>query len=384
MLSGNGFNFLGGVTTKKGIPVTESSTLTLPAFFNAIDIISNDYAKLPKAIYQKTAEGRIKLDDHSLNYLLSIQPNPLMTAFMFHKMMLLHAILKGNGYAEIIRNNSGAAVQLNLVDQNIHTVEVFEYSNKLFYKFNGKTVPADDMLHVPSFSLNGITGIGIIQFAAHSLGVALSSREFATDYYNSKGLGFGVVTTSKDMNPTAKEKYGDAIGAALSNTGSGYKAAVIDEAASFTHLNITPQESMFLETNKAGVEMIAQFLNIPLHKLKVLDNMNNSITENLELGYVKDSVESWQIRFDNQYTVKLLTRNEVNAKTYIKSNLNALMRTDTKTRTDYYTKAIFSGYMTRNEVRKKEEMNTLPGLDDPLTPVNTQTTAQIEKKLKDE
>ena len=61
-----------GSVSKNGIPVNNTSALTLSAFFNAVDILSNDYAKLPKAVYKKTDEGRIKLSDHPVQKLISI------------------------------------------------------------------------------------------------------------------------------------------------------------------------------------------------------------------------------------------------------------------------------------------------------------------------
>ena len=44
-----------------------------------------------------------------------------------------------------------------------------------------------------------ITGVGIVTYAANSIGIDLSAREFATDYYNEKGIGYGVVTSSTTM-----------------------------------------------------------------------------------------------------------------------------------------------------------------------------------------
>jgi phage portal protein BeeE len=60
------------------------------------------------------------------------------------------------------------------------------------------------------------------------------------------------------------------------------------------------------------------------------------------------------------------------------------MRTDTKTKAEYFSKAIFGGWMSRNEVRKEEDLNPVEGLDDPLTPVNTQTLEQLKNGKENE
>ncbi len=374
----------GRVTTKKGNLVDQKSTLTLSAFFNGVEIITNDFAKLPKAIYRKTDKGREKQTSHPVNYLLSTKPNQYMTAFMFDKTMILNAIFKGNGYAEIIRNQTtGAPISFELIDQDKHFVQVLMHNGKLFYKFANKIVESENMLHIPGFSTNGITGISVITYAANSIGIDLSAKEFATDYYNEKGIGYGVVTSSTAMKPDAKNRLGEALASVFSNS-ENFKVPIIDEASKFQHIKITPQESQFLLTHKNGVEECARWLNIQLHKLKVLDNVNNSITENLEIQHVSDSILPWAMKFEQEYSIKLLSQAEIKNNFYVKSNTNALLRADTATRGEYYTKMVNSKLMSPNEVRVLEDLNLIEGGDELLQPVNLQTQTQINAKMKSE
>lgn len=374
--------FGGSVLTKKGKLVNQNTSLTLSAFYNGIEIITNDFAKLPKAVYKKEADSRNKQSNHPVNYLISKRPNQYMTAFMFDKMMIQYAILKGNGYAQIIRNELATPIAFELIDQDKTPVEVIKYNNLLWYKVNGKIIRAEDMLHIPGFSFNGITGVSVITAAANSLGINLSAQEFATDYYETKGVGVGVVGTTKEMDATAKIRYGQALSEALSKANSDFNVAVVDEGASFNHIKITPQESQFLLTQKNGVEEVARWLNLYPHKLKTLDNINNSITENLEIQHVLDSMMPWAMKFEQEYDVKLFSQAEINAGYYIKANLTVLLRGDLKARAEFYSKLVLLGVITRNEARAFEDLNPLEGLEDPLTPVNTQTMEQIDMKLE--
>ena len=96
-----GIGLFSGISTKNGVPVNEKTALQLSAFYNGIDIITNDFAKLPKAVFQKTEKGRIKISNHNVQYLIAKRPNQYMSAFSFNKLMLMNAILKGNAYAII-------------------------------------------------------------------------------------------------------------------------------------------------------------------------------------------------------------------------------------------------------------------------------------------
>lgn len=381
--SGGFFNsFFGGIT-KSGKPINETTALTLSSFYNGLNILSNDYAKLPKSIYRKKDGDRIKLSDHHLNYIVSKRPNQYMTAFSFDKVMLLSAILKGNAYAIINRNELTQKVEsLQYVDQNLTPVKVIEHKSKLFYRIKEKSYSSYEIIHVPGFTLNGIVGVGVVTLAAMSLGVNLNSQEYASEYYETKGEGIGIVTTAKPMDPEAKTRYASALQNRL-NAATQHKVAVLDESGSFNYIRLTPQEAQFLQTNKEGVIEVARWLNIPPHKLKSLDGATFSNIEHQEIAHVSDSILPWAKSFKAEYDVKLLTKSEVEKGLYINFNHNSLLQADKKTQAEYFSKLIFSGVYTRNEVRALLDMNSLEGLSKPLTPVNAQTLDQIDAKLKE-
>ena len=90
----------------------------------------------------------------------------------------------------------------------------------------------------------------------------------------------------------------------------------------------------------------------------------------------------WAIKFEQEYDVKLFSQAEINTGYYIKANLTVLLRGDLKARAEFYSKLVLLGVITRNEARAFEDLNPLEGLEDPLTPVNTQTMEQIDMKLE--
>ncbi len=381
-VSGGLFNFL-GATTKNGLLVNQHSALRLSSFYNGIELITNDFAKLPKYVIQKKDGDRITLSDHPISYIISTRPNQYMTAFCFDKIMLQYAILKGNAYAIIERNKiTQNVIALQVVDQDKSSVEVLKSNEKLFYKIEGKIYSNYEVLHIPGFSLNGITGISVIEMAANSLGVSLSSQEFSSDYYNTKGEGIAVVTTSKPLDVDGKNRYSDGLRSHLEKQGP-HKVAVLDEMGSFNYIKLTPQESQFLLTNKHGVIEVARWLNLPPHKLKSLENATFSNIEHQEIQHVSDSILPWALKFQNEYDVKLFSEAEKKSKHQIKFNTGSLIRADLQAQGDYFSKMIHAGVLTRNEVRTLLEFNKIEGLNQPLTPVNTQTLEQIDLKLQE-
>jgi hypothetical protein len=67
---------------------------------------------------------------------------------------------------------------------------------------------------------------------------------------------------------------------------------------------------------------------------------------------------------------------------YVRGNMNVLLRSDIKSRGEYYGKAVNGGWMNRNEVRQLEDMNVGPDCWKSFNPVNTFTESQIKNNLK--
>ena len=69
---------------------------------------------------------------------------------------------------------------------------------------------------------------------------------------------------------------------------------------------------------------------------------------------------------------------------YVKFNEKVLLRGDLQARKDFYTAMVYSGNMTRNEVRALEDMNPLEGLDEPLQPVNMQALSLANQLIQEQ
>ncbi len=374
------FGFSGFRTS--ATPVSQNQALTLSAFYNGVEILTNDIALPSKQIYKKDGAKREAVHNHPVKYLISKKPNQYMTAFMFHKMLGQYAILKGNGYALTERNPVTAAIKsLQLITEPVtvlvHNAQLFY---KVKYKDGYKIYSSDDILHIPGFSFNGIVGIGVVQQAAQSLGVALKAQDYSADYYDSKGLGSGYIKTDKNLEPTAKTSLSTAFSNVLSNQNK-WSVPVLDEGMSFHPIQITASEAQFLLTSKHGISEVARWLNIPSYKLKDLDNANRNNMEVQEIQHKQDSVLPWVTKFEQEYNAKLFTEKEKQTH-FVKFNLNTIMRADIKSQAEYFSKMGQLGVLDRNEIRALLDYNPKDGLSEALTPVNTQTMEQVFAKLK--
>ncbi|MDM1535056.1 phage portal protein [Myroides odoratimimus] len=388
-VSSSGFmDFFTGFGGGSKTIVTPKRALTIPAFYNAVDQLSNDIAKLPKAVHIKEGVNRRKYVEHPLNYLISTQPNPMMTAFDFWKLVVVLVILRGNCYVLVNRSNNG--VEESLVIQESDDVDVLKdkVNNQLFYKIKDKVFNSSDILHFKGFSLDGVIGIGVIKWAAHNLGVNLDAQEYQRDIYSDRGLGYGVIESDKSIEVGNKKIISEGFTSKLTEKNK-FKVPVLDEGLKYKPITITPAEAQFLETNKNSVVEIARWLNIAPHKIKDLSRGTYSNIEVQNIEHVQDSLIPWISRIEQELDRKLFFVNDGSEeRQYVKFNEKVLLRGDMKARGEFLTRMIYAGVMTRNEARALEDMDPLEGLDEPLTPVNMEMMSYLldknKKELEDE
>lgn len=360
---------------------TNASALTLSAFYNAIDILSDDIAKLPKHVFIKEGDSRYKDKQHPANYFLETRPNSKMTPFTFWKTVETLRLLKGNCFVQLMRNpNNGRVISWHI--RNNEDVKVLENADKLFYNYKGRLYAAEDWLHFKAFSQDGKVGVGVVTHAAKSLGVALESQDYGQTIYKNRGMSYGVVETDKPVHKDNKTLLENAISDKLASTQVN-KVAILDEGFKYKSIAITPAEAQFLETNKNGILEVCRWLNIAPHLLKDLTSANYSNIYQQSIEHVQLSVLPRVIEKEQELNYKIFTMQEQQTH-YVKMNISSLLRGDLDAKSKFYTAMVYAGIYTRNEVRELEDRNPIDGLEEPLQPVNMQALSMANQLINEQ
>ena len=362
-------------------------SLKISAVYNAIELISNDIAKIPFAVFESTNGNKTRLKWHKTDILLSREPNFLMTPFVFKKLIGVSLKLRGNALFKIYFDKSGYAESVEYINWDA-VMDIRRKDGDLLYYIRGLDKPllSSEVLHFKQFSLNGIVGVSTISYAAMQLNVAIKTQEFSATIVESKGVRHGIISTEKTLggkdNQAAdvKKSIREGWRAAMAER-SPDRVVVLDEGMTFTPITITPQELQIIEQQRFNVEDIARWFNIAPHKIKSLQQSTNNNIEQQSLDHISDTIQPDITNIEQEFAKKLLSLSERESR-YIKGNLNILLRADMAARGEFYSKMVQAGVYSRNEVRSLEDMNNGPDLlSEYLTPVNTYTEKQVEKSL---
>lgn len=341
-------------------------------------VLSEGIAQLPFRLRRKTAEGSVEVVDHPIVRLIERGPNAWSTWFEFVETLTFNAVLGHGGYAIISRSSDGRVLELLPVPASVVRVErssdwSLSYEFTLSYGTSqARTIklPKQNVLHVRGPSLDGFVGLDGIRVAQEAIGLALATEEAHARLHNNSVMPSGIYSVDGTLTKEQYERLAAFIESHFTKE-KRFRPMILDRSAKWQPLAMTGVDAQHLETRRFQVEEVCRaFRVLPIMVGHADKTATYASAEQMFIAHVVHSLMPWVRRWESVMNRDLLTEEEFSAGYYFDVSTQALLRGDAKTRADYFTKAIASGWMTRNEVREAEELNRLEGLDLPLTPLN--------------
>tara|TARA_R100001163_G_scaffold1123_2_gene1666 strand:- start:2606 stop:3787 length:1182 start_codon:yes stop_codon:yes gene_type:complete len=350
--------------------------LTLTAVWCAIRLLAESVSSLPISVYTKQKNGDKLEDTKSPIYkLVKYKPNYYQSKITFFEFIMLSICTDGNGYAQIVRNNSGTPVQLLCIDPEKVTIVV--NNNELFYQVDdGRVLDSDDVLHFKTITDDGIDGLSPIDQCAKALKWSESLEEFGSTFFSNGAKPSSILQTDRALSDTALQRLKSSFNNNYGNLKNSNSTIVLEEGLSFKPISISPEQAQFLSSRQFSIEEVARIFNVPPHLLKDLSksSFNNIEMQNQE--FLTFTLMPYITRLEEEMNLKLFRTNEI-GKTFVEFNVNGLLRGDVKSRTEAYKTAITNGYMSINEVRQKENLNSIEGGDKHFMQMNMTTIDKI-------
>lgn len=351
-----------------GVTVTEKTAMSASAVFACVRNIGEDIGKLPLVTYRRVGEsGKERARNHPLYRILHDEPNPEMSPIDFRQAVTSCAVLFGRGYAEVERNNDQSVRHLwPLESWRVETKR--DKDGTMFYLVDGvNRIEARNVLHIRGFTLDGIVGEMVASVGRESLGLTLAAQKFAAKFFGGGARPSGVLEHPGKLGPQAAKNLRASWDEKYSGVENSHGTIVLEEGMKWTSVSTQPNEAQMIETRQFQVEDVARWFRMPPHKIQHLLRSTFSNIEHQAIEYVQDTLMPWLVRWEQEAARKLF----VGESEYFAEHLvDALMRGDMASRYNAHNVAIQGGWKTRNEAREAENLNPLPGLDDPLSPLN--------------
>ena len=352
--------------------VNEKTSMQVSAVYACIRVLSESLASLPLDLYRYNGTvGSEKDRSLPLYRVLHDEPNPEMTSFTWRETAMSHLCAWGNHYSQVIRNNAGQVVGLYPLLPDRMKVCRDDETGEIYYLYTvskDEVVPgvkagqpvrleAEDVLHIPGLGFDGLVGYSPIAMMRNSIGAAIATEEYGSKFFENGATPSGVLEhpgilkDPKKLRDSWHETYG--------GSGNAGKVAILEEGLTFKSISIAPADAQLIETRKFQINDIARIFRIPPHMIGDLEKATFSNIEQQALEFVKYTLDPWLSRWEQAMNRRLL--NSIEKKDhYIQFNAEGLLRGDLKSRNEAYAVARQNGWMSANDIRRKEGMDLIP------------------------
>ena len=356
--------------------IDNDKALTLTAVWCAIRLLSESVSSLPCSVYTKQANGDKMEDSNNRIYdLIKYRPNNYQNKITFLEYIMMSICTDGNSYVQIVRDGSGKPVQL--IPLSPSNVDVVINDGELFYQINGGGIlDAIDVLHFKTLTDDGFNGISPITQCKKALSWGLNLEEYGDTFFKNGAKPSSTLSTDRALSEQAIERLRNSFSNTYAKLNNSNSTIILEEGLTFTPISISPEQAQFLSSRQFSIEEVARIFNIPPHMLKDLSKSSFNNIEMQSQEFVTYTLMPYITRLENEMNYKLFRSNEI-GKTFIEFNVNGLLRGDVKSRNEAYKTAITNGYMSINEVRQKENLNSIEGGDKHFMQMNMTTIEKI-------
>lgn len=365
-----------------GTKVSADTAVQLSAVFRAVVLLSGHLAMLPLELKEAGTKKRVK--NHPL-YSLFKKPNRWQNGFEWRQMLMGHLLLRGTAYNEIVDNARGQIEELIPLHPDRVKIEqlpggdwryrITDVSGKERFLASGQ------VWKLCGLSSNGITGLSVIECARESMGLGLSAQTYGARFFanDARPSGGWIEFPGNFADRAARTLFRESVQEAQGAANRG-KMMVLDRGMKYHEVGLNNKDSQFLESRKFQISEIARWFGVPPHKLADLDRATFSNIEQQSLEYITDSLLIWAEIWEAGIEDILLFDDEGLEAEF---SFAKLLRGDSATRYRNYQAGINAGWLTRNEAREDDGREPLPGLDEPLRPLNMVEESDAEDLADD-
>lgn len=379
----------GGSVSDSGITVSPEVALKNMGLYAAIKTIVEPLSHMPIPVIDTRSGLRTRRRDHAVHKLMNIAFNDEHHSMEGREMLFGHYLLRGNGFAQILRDKFGRPAQLwPLHPDRMRAARKDGVLSYVYQDSKGREIPLEqkDVLHLRNLlNSDGIMGQGFILQAANALGLSVAAEKFASKLYQQGARPSGILKHPKTLSEETRKKLAAQFQAAYSGVDNFGKMAIIEEGMDWQKMGLTAEEAQIIESRKFQIEDIARGLCVPGHKVGLLDRATFSNIEHQSLEFVVSTLMAHARRFE---MVILRDLFDLDEQLYLEAryNFNALVRGDMKTRYESYAISRQWGWMSADDVRELEDMDPLPDGQGKiyLFPLNMGNAAKMDEYKKDQ
>lgn len=329
----------------EGEEITREKALTLPAVSGAVDFISNSVACMPVKLY-KVKQGKVEeVEGDPRTKLLNGDTGDTLDAFQLKKAMVEDYLLGKGGYCYIRKDMNEVTGLFYVEDIYITILKNFRPIFKDYVILvEGEQYNPYDFVKLLRNTKDGASGVGLTVEVGKALETAYQTLLYELGLVRSGGSKKGFLKSQRKLGQdeinvlkTAWRKM---------YAGNEENVVVLNNGLEFQEASASSTEMQLNES-----------------KNTLQNEINNlfHISDDFDLTF-KMAIYPIIKAFETALNRDLLLEKE-KGKYYFCFDIKEIIKANITERFNAYKTAKETGFMTLNEIRKREDMNYIEGLD---------------------
>ena len=326
------------------LSITESTTLSIPAAYRCVQIISDTAASLPLHSYR----GKMQLN-RTPDVLKT--PDPTDTRMSTLAAVFTSLLIDGNAYL-LVGNRDSLGFPRSFVVLAPGAVGLTVRNGVRVYSVAGQSYDAEDVLHIRGMTLPGHdVGLGPLAMQRRALGLAIAGEDHAAELYVNGAIPAGVLSSEQELTQAeadaAKAQFIAAHG------GRQRSPAVLSGGMDYKTLSFSAADLELVESRRFSAQQICTIFGVPSWIVGVgsTDSRTYSNVQDDNRAFVSWTLRPHMSRVEQSLSTLLPRGQEA------KFNLDALLRADTLARYSAHSAGLAGGWLSVAEIRALEDLD---------------------------
>lgn len=368
---------MGGSSVIAGFAINDKTALKVATVLACVDVIAKGCAtpklKIIRELKDGTRENATNIPEHRL---LTRRPNEWQTSYEWRKMMTLHAALTGAGLSIKVKNDNNRLRELiPVAPGNWHKRRVSRY--EVVYDVYDEfgligNFGSDDVFELPNMQWEWCKNLNSVQLAASAIGLALASEKSQEAIHKNGMRPTGAYSVEGNLTPEQHTRLDGFIKKRQGVANSG-TPLILDRSAKWLDMAMKNTDAQSIETRRLQIEEVCRAFGVFPIMIGHSDKTSTfASSESFFSAHLVHTLAPWHECWTQRIDEFLL---DGQGPLEAKFDTRYMRAGAMKDRSQWNRTMAEMGIYTRNELREEEGKDPLPGLDDPLTPMNMTGTA---------
>jgi HK97 family phage portal protein len=361
-----------------GVAMSPMTATKVSTVFAAVRLIADSIATMPVDAYRVVQDTGARVPYRPKPEWVN-QPDldRSVAPSDFWQSLLMSVLLAGNAYVRVIRVD-GEVAGFRVLDPMRTKPRV---NNRGFIEFvfdQTQVIPADDMVHITDIRRPGhIEGMSRVDELKDVLGISRALDEFAARYFGNGTLSSGIINVPGDLTEEQATRLKEQFEKNSRGLGNAHRPNVLTGGAKFEKMSANAEEAQLTQEREFSVREVARIFKIQPIMLGITDagGMSQASVEQQHIQFSTITLKPWVHKLEEAFTRLLPDR------AFLRFNMDGLLRGDLQSRYTAYSIGMQSGFLSPNDVRRREDLRVVEGGDVyrvPLANINLEAANLVE------